>query len=104
MNRSSANRILQAGVALAVVAAWCLAARAELSPDVYRKLQKEAPEDLEIDVQRVTTTETPTAAGTEVEVEGFGILLAKHYVDELIYNEVGNEVFLIKWLGERRKE
>ncbi len=30
---------------------------------------------------------------------GFGILLARHMVDELIYNEAGNEVLLIKYLG-----
>jgi anti-sigma regulatory factor (Ser/Thr protein kinase)/CheY-like chemotaxis protein len=35
----------------------------------------------------------------EPDMEGIGILLAQHYVDELIYNEGGNEVFLIKWLG-----
>jgi len=35
---------------------------------------------------------------SEPEMAGFGILLAKHYVDELIYNESGNEAFLIKWL------
>jgi len=36
--------------------------------------------------------------GSDAELEGIGILLAKHYVDELIYNESGNEAFLIKWL------
>jgi CheY-like chemotaxis protein len=30
---------------------------------------------------------------------GFGILLARHMVDELIYNEAGNEALLIKYLG-----
>jgi anti-sigma regulatory factor (Ser/Thr protein kinase)/ActR/RegA family two-component response regulator len=29
---------------------------------------------------------------------GFGILLAKHLVDELMYNESGNEVLLIKYM------
>lgn len=29
---------------------------------------------------------------------GYGILLAKHLVDELIYNEEGNEVVLVKYL------
>jgi anti-sigma regulatory factor (Ser/Thr protein kinase) len=29
---------------------------------------------------------------------GFGILLAKKLVDELIYNEKGNEVVLVKYL------
>jgi anti-sigma regulatory factor (Ser/Thr protein kinase)/CheY-like chemotaxis protein len=29
---------------------------------------------------------------------GFGVLLAQHFVDELIYNEQGNEVQLIKYL------
>jgi anti-sigma regulatory factor (Ser/Thr protein kinase) len=30
---------------------------------------------------------------------GFGILLSKSLADELIYNEKGNEVLLIKYLG-----
>ena len=30
---------------------------------------------------------------------GFGILLAKRLVDELIYNEKGNEVVLVKYLN-----
>jgi CheY-like chemotaxis protein len=30
---------------------------------------------------------------------GFGILLARHMVDELIYNEAGNEALLIKYLA-----
>jgi anti-sigma regulatory factor (Ser/Thr protein kinase)/CheY-like chemotaxis protein len=30
---------------------------------------------------------------------GFGLLLAKNLVDELIYNEKGNDVLLIKYLG-----
>jgi CheY-like chemotaxis protein/anti-sigma regulatory factor (Ser/Thr protein kinase) len=30
---------------------------------------------------------------------GFGILLARHMVDELIYNEAGNEAVLIKYLA-----
>ena len=29
---------------------------------------------------------------------GFGILVAKQFVDEMFYNERGNEVLLIKWL------
>jgi anti-sigma regulatory factor (Ser/Thr protein kinase)/CheY-like chemotaxis protein len=29
---------------------------------------------------------------------GFGVLLAQHFVDELVYNEQGNEVQLIKYL------
>lgn len=29
---------------------------------------------------------------------GFGVLLAKHLVDELLYNEKGNEVMLVKYL------
>jgi anti-sigma regulatory factor (Ser/Thr protein kinase)/ActR/RegA family two-component response regulator len=33
---------------------------------------------------------------------GFGILLAKHIVDELIYGESGNDVILIKYLDGRR--
>ncbi|MGA2329120.1 MAG: response regulator [Bryobacteraceae bacterium] len=31
---------------------------------------------------------------------GFGILLARHLVDELIYNETGNEVLLIKYVAD----
>ena len=31
---------------------------------------------------------------------GFGILMAKKLVDELIYNEKGNEVMLVKYLGK----
>ena len=38
--------------------------------------------------------------GGEPQLEGIGILLARHYVDELIYNQNGNEVFLIKWLDK----
>lgn len=30
---------------------------------------------------------------------GYGILLAKNFVDELIYNEHGNEVLLVKYLS-----
>ncbi|HUN87169.1 MAG TPA: ATP-binding protein, partial [Terriglobales bacterium] len=30
---------------------------------------------------------------------GYGILLSRHLVDELMYNEQGNEVLLIKYLG-----
>ena len=30
---------------------------------------------------------------------GYGILLAKTFADELIYNEQGNEVALVKYLG-----
>jgi len=30
---------------------------------------------------------------------GFGVLLAQHLVDQLVYNEQGNEVLLIKYLG-----
>lgn len=48
----------------------------------------------------------PEAEGTkdsDGEMEGLGILLAQHYVDELIYNEKGNEVFLVKWLDRREK-
>jgi hypothetical protein len=32
---------------------------------------------------------------------GFGLLLAKHIVDELIYGESGNDVILIKYLDGR---
>jgi anti-sigma regulatory factor (Ser/Thr protein kinase) len=30
---------------------------------------------------------------------GFGILLARHYADELIWNEAGNELIMVKHLG-----
>jgi anti-sigma regulatory factor (Ser/Thr protein kinase) len=30
---------------------------------------------------------------------GFGIMLVKQIADELIYNEAGNEVMLVKYLG-----
>jgi anti-sigma regulatory factor (Ser/Thr protein kinase) len=30
---------------------------------------------------------------------GFGILLSRNLVDDLIYNEAGNELMLIKYLG-----
>jgi hypothetical protein len=30
---------------------------------------------------------------------GYGVLLARHFVDELIYGEKGNDVLLIKYLG-----
>jgi anti-sigma regulatory factor (Ser/Thr protein kinase)/ActR/RegA family two-component response regulator len=33
---------------------------------------------------------------------GFGILLSRNLVDELIYNETGNEVILIKYLDKER--
>ena len=33
---------------------------------------------------------------------GYGVLLAKHLVDELIYSERGNEVLLIKYLSPQR--
>jgi len=33
---------------------------------------------------------------------GFGILMAKRLVDELIYNDKGNEVLLVKYLGGQR--
>jgi anti-sigma regulatory factor (Ser/Thr protein kinase)/CheY-like chemotaxis protein len=33
---------------------------------------------------------------------GFGILLAKHLVDELIYGESGNDVILIKYLDDQK--
>jgi len=31
---------------------------------------------------------------------GYGIMLSLHLVDELVYNEKGNEVLLVKYLGE----
>jgi DNA-binding NarL/FixJ family response regulator/anti-sigma regulatory factor (Ser/Thr protein kinase) len=34
---------------------------------------------------------------------GFGILLSLHLVDELIYNEQGNEVLLVKYLNPERR-
>ena len=33
---------------------------------------------------------------------GYGVLLARHLVDELLYNEKGNEVFLMKYLDRAR--
>jgi anti-sigma regulatory factor (Ser/Thr protein kinase)/ActR/RegA family two-component response regulator len=33
---------------------------------------------------------------------GYGILLSRHLVDELVYNDEGNEVLLIKYLEEER--
>ena len=33
---------------------------------------------------------------------GYGVLLARHLVDEMLYNEKGNEVFLVKYLGQAR--
>jgi anti-sigma regulatory factor (Ser/Thr protein kinase) len=33
---------------------------------------------------------------------GYGVLLARHLVDELLYNEQGNEVFLVKYLERDR--
>ena len=35
---------------------------------------------------------------------GFGILLTKHIIDELIYSETGNEVVLIKYLKPEQLE
>ena len=35
---------------------------------------------------------------------GYGILLSRHLVDELIYNEQGNEVLLIKYVDEQMPE
>jgi hypothetical protein len=29
---------------------------------------------------------------------GFGVMMARHLVDELIYSEKGNEVMLVKYL------
>jgi anti-sigma regulatory factor (Ser/Thr protein kinase) len=29
---------------------------------------------------------------------GYGLLLTKHFVDELVYNEKGNEVLLVKYI------
>jgi len=33
---------------------------------------------------------------------GYGVLVARHLVDELLYNEQGNEVFLVKYLSPAR--
>jgi anti-sigma regulatory factor (Ser/Thr protein kinase) len=30
---------------------------------------------------------------------GYGVLLTRHFVDELMYSEKGNEVLLIKYLA-----
>lgn len=35
---------------------------------------------------------------------GFGILMAKKLVDELLYNDVGNEVLLVKYLDKRESQ
>jgi len=35
---------------------------------------------------------------------GYGVLLSRHMVDELLYYEQGNEVFLVKYLGESRAD
>jgi anti-sigma regulatory factor (Ser/Thr protein kinase) len=40
-------------------------------------------------------------AGSGSSNRSFGILLAKQLVDELIYNEQGNEVILIKYLEDK---
>jgi anti-sigma regulatory factor (Ser/Thr protein kinase) len=32
---------------------------------------------------------------------GYGVLMARHLVDELIYGEKGNEVLLVKYLGQK---
>jgi anti-sigma regulatory factor (Ser/Thr protein kinase)/ActR/RegA family two-component response regulator len=34
---------------------------------------------------------------------GYGVLLARHLVDELLYNELGNEVLLVKFLDQARR-
>ena len=53
-----------------------------------------------LDAEKKRPLQELDAAGEkEPEIEGIGILLAQHCVDELIYNKSGNEVFLIKWLG-----
>jgi anti-sigma regulatory factor (Ser/Thr protein kinase) len=49
------------------------------------------------------TTEAPMEhIGTRMEMGlrpgGFGILMTRSLVDDLIYNEMGNEVLLIKYL------
>jgi len=54
--------------------------------------------------RRKPLPEVEGAGEKEPELEGIGILLARHYVDELIFNERGNEVFLIKWLEKGRGE
>jgi anti-sigma regulatory factor (Ser/Thr protein kinase) len=35
---------------------------------------------------------------------GFGVLVARHLVDELIYGERGNDVLLVKYLDQRRQQ
>ena len=47
------------------------------------------------------TTSSPTSADAKREglpPGGFGLLLARGTVDELLYNEIGNEVLLIKYI------
>jgi anti-sigma regulatory factor (Ser/Thr protein kinase) len=34
---------------------------------------------------------------------GYGVLLARQLVDELLYNEKGNEVLLVKYLDRARR-
>ena len=45
-----------------------IAVRAELSPSVYRQLQAEAPEALQVTVEQVVTKATPGKDGTDTEV------------------------------------
>jgi hypothetical protein len=45
-----------------------IAVRAELSPSVYRQLQAEAPEALQVTVEQVVTKVTPGKDGTDTEV------------------------------------
>jgi anti-sigma regulatory factor (Ser/Thr protein kinase) len=35
---------------------------------------------------------------------GFGVMIARHLVDELIYGEQGNDVLLVKYLDQRRQQ
>ena len=47
--------------------------------------------------------EDPIRHNADREVQGlrpggYGVLMARHFVDDLIYNEKGNDVVLIKYL------
>jgi len=35
---------------------------------------------------------------------GFGVMVARHLVDELIYGERGNDVLLVKYLDQGRQQ
>lgn len=71
MGRTRMSRAYWTVLCAGVISAACTEAWAELSPDSYARLQKEAPEDLTIEVLAVTTTRTdyPDLADVAVDVE-----------------------------------